>query len=100
MESIDAYLRSFEHLRPQKISKELAPITPYNSAFSLWGERQNGSPWGHQSHPCQGKDVWLGMAQIGLICLLLFAIFTEQETNEHVQFLHEKTLAINISHGV
>jgi hypothetical protein len=40
------------------------------------------------------------MAQIGLICLLLFAIFTEQETNEHVQFLHEKTLAINISHGV
>jgi len=40
------------------------------------------------------------MAEIGLICLLLFAIFTEQETNEHVQFLHKKTLASNASQGV
>lgn len=55
---------------------------------------------GAPSSSLQREDVWLGMAQIGLVCLLLFEILSEQKTNEHVQFLRKKTLASIASQGV
>jgi len=40
--------------------------------------------------------VWLESGRF----VYFFSIFTEQETNELVQKLHKKTLAINVSQGV